>query len=383
MKLLYCIPALYNAGGMERVLSEKVNYLINIAGFEITIVTTDQSDKPIRFELDNRINLIHLNIDFDSHFSENLLNKFFLHNQKIRLYERKLKDLVESLNIDVCISLCGKEIAFLYQLSVKCKKIAEIHFAMNNRKQFITARHTGAFWNLLGDIRTYQLKKAVKKLDKLVVLTLDDKKQWENTHTNIVQISNPNPLKNVVCSDLNNKKVISVGKLDPQKGHDMLISAWKYVNDLHPDWELDIFGVGDWQQMLEDKIKQLNLIGSVILKGTTTDVTSQYLNSSIYVMSSRFEGLPLVLLEAMSCGLPIVSFDCEFGPREIITNEIDGFLVEPNNIIELAAKINFLIENQTKRIEMGKNGSENVKRFSKNVIMNQWIDLFNQVLNNR
>lgn len=376
MNLLYCIPALYNAGGMERVLTEKVNYLINIPNYKITIITTDQGSKPIRFELDGRIKIVHLDLDFDGHFSENLLIKYYLHKKKLNLYKLNLVNLIKESNIDICISLCGKEIEFLYNLPVKCKKIAEIHFAMNIRKQFITARHKGFLWELLGEFRTFQLKKSVKKLDKLVVLTLDDKKQWEKTHSNVVKISNSNHLNNNFFSNLKSKKVISVGKLDPQKGYDILIDSWKLVNLKHPDWELDIFGVGEQQIMLENKIVEYNLLKTVNLKGSTNDVASQYLNSSIYVMSSRYEGFGMVLIEAMSCGLPVISFDCEFGPREIITEGVDGFLVEPCNSNELAEKIIFLIENNSILQEMGKNGIESVKRFSKPKIMNEWMDLF-------
>lgn len=376
MNLLYCIPALYNAGGMERVLTEKVNYLINIPNYKITIITTDQGSKPIRFELDGRIKIVHLDLDFDGHFSENLLKKYYLHKKKLNLYKLNLVNLIKELNIDICISLCGKEIEFLYNLPVKCKKIAEIHFAMNIRKQFIMARHKGFFWDFFGELRTLQLIRAVKKLDKLVVLTLDDKKQWNKVLNNVIQIPNPNPLENTLFSSLKYKKVLSIGKLDPQKGYDMLLDSWSIVNDKHPDWELNIFGHGEWEEILSNKIKQLNLVGKVNLKGLTNDVITQYLNSSIYVMSSRFEGLPMVLIEAMSCGLPIVSFDCEYGPREVIDDFVDGILVEPNNVKKLAENINYLIENQNVRLEMGLNARESVKRFSKPKIMNEWIILF-------
>lgn len=379
MKLLYCIPALYNAGGMERVLAEKVNYLVNLPNYEITIVTTDQKDRSIRFPIDNRIQLEHLNIDFDGHYSENLLKKYILHKKKLRVYKRRLLKILVKLEIDICISFCGKEIEFLNDLPVKCKKIAEIHFAMNVRKQFLTSRYSGKLWSFLGEIRTYQLKQSVKGLDKLVVLTKADQKQWEQTHDNIIQISNPNPLDSKIVSTLENKKVISVGKLDAQKGYDMLLDAWLPVSHQNPEWELDIFGIGEWEEMLKEKIIQLDLIGKVNLRGATIDVTTQYLNSSIYVMSSRYEGLPMVLIEAMSCGLPIVSFDCEFGPREIITNGKDGYLVKPNNIKGLGDKINFLIENTQKRKIMAKHAIESVKRFSKNEIMEQWTGLFEQL----
>lgn len=380
MKLLYCIPSLYTPGGMERVLTEKVNYLSNLPDYEITIVTTDHIGKPLYFSLNDNVKLIHLELDFDGHYYSGILNRIHLHRKKSSIYKKKLEQIINDSKIDICISLCGKEIDFLYKLPVRCKKVAELHFGMNYRKQFLTSNHNGFLWSLLGDIRTYQLKKVVKSLDKLVVLTKNDLDKWKITHRNVTQISNVNPLNNPEKSKLIAKKVVSLGRLDAQKGYDMLIDVWRLIAANYPDWTLEIYGQGEWYQMLQDKIINYNLQDKVILKGVVSNVEKVYGNGSIYVMSSRYEGFGMVLIEAMSCGLPAVSFDCEHGPREIITDGSDGFLVEPNNIDQLAEKICFLIENEYLRMEMGSNAIESVKRFSKEPIMLKWIETFNQII---
>jgi len=382
MKLLYCIPALNNAGGMERVLTEKVNYLINRPDYAITIVTTEQKNRDIRFALDKRIRVVNLDLNFNDHFENTLFKKYVLHKTKLKSYKQKLTELITELNIDICISLCGKEIEFLSDLNVSCKKVAEIHFSMNNRMQFIMSRHNGFIWKSLGKIRTYQLKKSVSKIDKLIVLTQKDKTQWERTHNNIICIPNPNPLSNQTVANLDRHRVITVGKLDAQKGYDILINVWALVHQKFPFWKLDIFGVGEWNEMLYNRICELDLSDSVKLCGLTNNVTEEYLKSSIYVMSSRYEGLPMVLIEAMSCGLPLVSFDCEYGPSEIITDAVDGFLVEENNLEKFAAKICLLIENDELRKDMGNMASINVQRYSKDKIMNQWIGLFESLVTN-
>lgn len=380
MKLLYCIPSLYNPGGMERVISEKVNYLASLPNYAITIVTTDQQNKPICFQLDDCVNVIHLDINFSSHYSANLLKKYIYHRRKQRVYRHRLIELIEKQGIDICISLCGKEIEFLSKLPVSCKKLAEIHFSMNFRKLFLMAIHSGFVWKFLGDIRTEQLKNSVKDLDKLVVLTNADKLQWQLTHDNIIQIPNLNPLQNSNFSTTTEKRVITVGRLDAQKGFDMLLDVWAIVASKHPDWTLNIFGSGEWEQMLNDRIIQLNLSDVVSLRGLTKNVVENYLESSIYVMSSRYEGLPMVLIEAMSCGLPIVSFDCEHGPRELIEDGKTGFLVGMNKIDELADKICRLIEDDTLRLEMGNEARKSVSKYSKESIMKQWINLFEDVV---
>ena len=380
MKILYCIPALYNAAGMERVITEKVNFLIKIPNIEITIVTTDQLQRPIKFKLDERIKVFHFDIDYVGHYSSNLLKKYLLHLKKQKEYKRKLLDLIFFLEIDICISLCGKEIDFLDNLPVKCKKVAEIHFAMNIRKQFMTSHNNGFVWKLLGEIRTKQLINSVKNLDKLVVLTKQDQLQWENYCRNVIQIPNPNPLKNTAVSTLDSNHVITVGRLDPQKGYDLLIEAWSIVHLKHPNWILDIFGHGEWDEKLSNMISKLNLNNSIKLRGLTSDVVSNYLESSIYVMSSRYEGLPMVLIESMSCGLPVVSFDCECGPREIISDGIDGFLVEPTNTQVLAAKICILIEDNQLRIEMGKQALNKSLSYASELVMPKWLMLFDEIV---
>lgn len=380
MKILYCIPSMYNAGGMERVITEKVNFLADLPQYEIIIVTTDQIGRGICFKINSKIKIIHLDIDFNAQYSSNLIKKYFSHQRKLHIYKTRLVQLIEEMEIDICISLCGKEIEFLSALKVPCKKIAEIHFSMNFRKQFLIARHNGFIWKYLGGIRTQQLKRSVKRLDKLIVLTKNDQKQWERTHNNILHIPNPNPFQNSTNSLLEAKRVISIGKLDAQKGYDMLIDSWNLVSDQHPDWTLDIYGSGEWKEMLEKKINDYHLTGKINLKGTTNDVISNYLDSSIYVMSSRYEGFGMVLIEAMLCGLPAVSFDCEYGPGEIITDGIDGFLVPPNNIKLLADKICELIENDSLRKQMGANARKKVERYSKEIIMPQWIKLFDSLV---
>src|ERR1035437_2046697 len=196
MKLLYCIPALNNAGGMERVITEKTNFLANLPNYKIIIVTTDQLSLPIYFQLDDRIQVVHLDVDFNRNFTANLLKTYISHKQKLKIYRKKLIALLEEHKVDICISLCGKEIEFLNKLPVNCKKIVEIHFAMNFRKQFLTSRHKGFFWSLLGEIRTTQLINSVKDLDKLILLTVADKVQCERRFKNVIQQPNPNPLEN-------------------------------------------------------------------------------------------------------------------------------------------------------------------------------------------
>lgn len=381
MKLLYCIPALYNTGGMERVLTEKMNFLVNIQGYDITIVTTDhKEEQPICFPLDKRVKLVHLQLDYVGHFTYPLIKKYIAHTRKQRVYKKLLKQLINEQGFDVCISLCGKEVDFLGKLDVACVKMAEIHFAMNVRSQFLDARHTGLLWKWIGDIRTAQLVRSVKLLDKFVVLTEQDARQWRSKGcTNVAVIHNPCPFVNPPIGTLETKRVISVGRLEPQKGYDMLIETWQFVAKNFPDWELVIFGNGQDYEKLKQQIKRCGLENMVHLCGTTDNLEVEYAKSSIYVMSSRYEGLPMSLIESMSCGLPVVSFDCEQGPRELITDGENGFLVAPNDTKALADALCRLMADTSLRKTMGAKAKEFSKSFATDKIMAQWTDLFNQL----
>lgn len=379
MRLLYFIPALFNHGGMERVLTSKVNYLVEKLDYHISIVTTEQMSKKCYFSLSEKINLIHLDLDFNGHFEKALIPKYISHKQKMKLYRKEVQSLVDTLKPDVLISLGGKEIDFLYKLKTDAAIVCEMHFSMNIRTQFMLARKRGLFWKVLGNIRTNQLQYATRKIDKLIVLTNQDKKQWDKTNKNVLHIPNPATFEIRELKNTDNKIAIAVGRLDPQKGYTMLIDTWSIVREKHPDWILNIFGTGDLQEQLENKINALELNGYVNLKGKSDEIENEYLKSSFFVMSSIYEGLPMVLLESMSCGLPVVSFDCEWGPRELITNEYNGFLVETADVNQLANKICYLIENPEQRMTMSVNAQKVAKKYDISIIMNKWDELFKEL----
>lgn len=181
------------------------------------------------------------------------------------------------------------------------------------------------------------------------------------------------PEKSSTCL---NKQVISVGRLTVQKGYDMLLDAWSRVVSMHPGWKLVIYGKGDDYVKLQVIIQQYKLGDSVHIFPPTRDIVNKYLESSVYVMSSRYEGFPMVLPEAMACGVPCVSFDAPCGPAEIISDGEDGFITPLGDVQRLAEKLSLLMSDDDLRIKMGKNARRNVMRYSVDRIMKQWVDLF-------
>jgi len=193
---------------------------------------------------------------------------------------------------------------------------------------------------------------------------------------NIEVIPNANTFESHDLSTLENKKTMAAGRYDYQKNFEGLLDVWKLVVDKCPDWSLDIIGDGVFKELLVRKIQDLKLNSSVNLVPTTPNIKSHYINSSVYVMTSRYEGLGMVLLEAQACGVPLVSYDCQCGPKDIIDDGQNGFLIPFENKEKMAEKLIYLMNNELARKEMGRKAKIYSKNFSEEKIMNRWIELF-------
>ena len=388
MKLVFCIDTTLNSGGMERVLSQRVNYLIEKFEYDITIITTENNsiefkNKTSFFYFNPKIEIIDLSIKYcDVQWDRSKKNFFInkLKSKKIKKFHlEKLNKIISNIKPDILISLGDQNRDICWKVSYPCKKILEHHF---NREFFLGRLKLNTFINnLKSKYRELREKSYLNKYDEFLVLTEEDKKAWGDDRIKV--ITNPLPFESKEVSTCRNKKIISIGRLETAKGFDILIDVWKKVNEKHSDWILEIYGEGSLRKKLQDKIDSLNLIDSLVLKGNKKNIQAKYLEGSIYVMSSRYEGFGMVLIEAMSCGLPLISFDCPCGPKDIIKDGENGFLVKFGNIDEMAEKINYLIENENKRIEIGKKSKELSYNYSEEKIMNQWKELFENLLENK
>ena len=377
MKILYCIPSLSESGGTERIVTQKINFFLEFEKqYDITIVTTEGINKKPFYDLHPSAKVIELNIDFLEEFSKPLYSKYIGTKRKLKEYKKKLIQIINTQNIDICISTGAKELEFLSQIQVPCKKICELHFSKYNRELFFEGKKGGIIWKLIGKIRTYQLIKQTKGLDQLVVLTKKDEKDWKKTHNNVKQIYNFSDIQSESVALLENKKVISVGRLTEQKGYNFLIEAWAIIKNKKSDWTLEIYGEGDLYNELFQQIKDSRLENHVFLKGRTNRVQEKILESSIFALSSRYEGFPMVLLESMACGVPVVSFDCETGPAEIIEHNDCGILVENRNVLKLAGALLTMMDDKDLRKKRGEIAKIKSANFSKSKLMTEWMDLF-------
>ena len=244
IRLAYCIPSLNHSGGMERALTTKANYLADKLNYDVNIIITDGNGTKPYFQLSNKINIIQLNVNIDSLWQYPIWKRLYLYNIKMKDYKRKLGLCLNMLKPDITISLLRREINFLSDLKDGSAKIGEIHFGRYKYREAnfmflptIANRWISVLW-------MRQLEQKIKKLDRFVVLTHEDATYWKGL-TNLMVIPNPITIQNTEQSDCRQKRAIAVGRYTYQKGYDMLIKAWKEVNQKHPDWQLDIYGGGD------------------------------------------------------------------------------------------------------------------------------------------
>lgn len=377
LKIVYCTPALYMAGGVERVLTLKANYFSDHFGYDITIILTEGKDKPSFYPLSNKVKIVNLDLNFEELWTCSFVKKIFVYLKKQYRFKKLLKKELFRLRPDITVSLLRREINFVNDIKDGSKKIGELHINRANYRNFDKSQSNVAkllfskLWmnNLLGNL---------KKLNRFVVLTEEDKAAWVELD-NVVTIPNPLPFSSSSVSSLNNKQVIVVGRYCYEKGYDYLLQAWAKVQTECYDWKLAIFGDGD-KSVYERMIDELRIDRSrCVLNGRIPDVQSEYVNSSLAVCSSRFEGFGLSIIEAMECGLPVVSFDCPWGPRSIISDNEDGILVENGNVDKLAEYMILLMQNAEKRRCMSEKAIRNVQRYKIEKIAQQWKKLFEEL----
>ncbi len=362
-KLLYITNGINGAGGLERVLSIKCSYLADILNYEVTILSLNHSDDNPFYSFSNKIKKVQIPV----------FGNFIRY---VVSYIKGIQEIVKSEKPDV-ILVCddGLKAFFIPKIiGLKIPIIYERHVSKEiemNPKFSILKK-----WSIL--LKWQLMEFLAPSFSKFVVLTNGNLNEWKSL-SNITVIPNPLSFYPTQSSTLQNKKVIAVGKQGFQKGYDRLLAAWQIVSKSKPDWQLEIYGSIHPEFQLATLAENLNISTTVSFFEPEKDIQSKYLEASVYVMSSRFEGFGMVLIEAMACGVPCVSFDCNYGPADIITNNQDGLLVAHNHIEGLATALLQLISNDALRSTMGTNAKENVKRFLPETVVLQWDNLFKEV----
>lgn len=381
MKIIYIYDNIAQIGGVERIFVDKMNYLADKLHHEVYLITSSQGNHPISFPLSPHVRHIDLGIRYHMQYQYRLLKRLWLKFKLNRLCKRQLKKEIDKIDPDIIVCTTTDLSTEVCKLRCRAKKVFESHSAKDYTR--LTQDFKKVKPGLLKDLRNkYNTHKRFRLIERcsdvVVTLTQEDAKSWKNA-SNVHVIPNMTQIIMPQSSTCEKPRVIAVGRLTYQKGFDRLINAWGIVYKQYPDWRLDIFGEGFYNDTLYRQIKEMSLEGIVTIHPFTSNILQEYSNSSIFALSSNYEGFGLVLIEAMGCGLPCVSFDCPNGPSEIIKHKEDGFLIKNGDIQGFAEALCHLIANEKKRKEFGKRARQNVMRYAPENVMPQWELLFNQL----
>jgi len=353
IKLVYVVYALYSPSGLERVLTQKANWLAQTGRYDVTIVTSRQRGLPPAFSLHPEVKTVDIGANYYSFIG------------KIQ-FKCRLRRLLRQIAPDVVDSLCGPRLGELSRLKGPFAKIAEFHFSYGSMyTRDCKPSVARAFRRLAG------------RFDRFVVLTKDDAADWAPYARNVVQIYNPCELDG--RCDPEAKSVCLVGRLEVQKNIADAVTAWKTVAARFPDWTLDVYGEGKQRKMLEKMIADGGLEGKVILHGAVKNIHEMMCRSSVLVMSSLYEGFPMSLLEGAALGMPLVSYDCKCGPKEIISDGVNGFLVPQGEVSFLAGRLMELMGSPEMRLRMGEESGKISGKFRVEPIMQEWDRLFAEI----
>lgn len=346
-KVYIIILNITRTGGTERAAINLANILIKKYDVTILSLNSQKDDRPY-FIVSDKVRLINLSL------SEIPLNLY----QKLKWQIKTCKKLSNIIIQNSIVIGTGHNINIMLPFIKGSKTIACEHIQLDS----IPKSHRKI------------MKLLYKYNDSLVVLSQTAHDKFIGYNNNIKIIPNALPFETKEPSKLINKRIIMVGRLSNEKGYDRIVQIAKNLKTNHSDWTIDIFGSGPIEQDLNKLYKTEGIEKWVRINKPVKNIQSEYLNSSIYMMTSYNEALPMVLLEAKACGIPLIAYECE-GTKSLITNNFDGFLIQNNNIEDFNTKLNILILNYELRKQLGENALKSCVPFSKEQISNKWFEL--------
>lgn len=361
MKLLYITQRANEEGGVQRVLAVKTNYLIEKFNYDISIITQNKGNENLFFEFNKKIEFYDISLKSNKAF--NLFR-----------YKKELEKYIKKVQPD-CIIVCDfalKSFSIPFLINTKVPIVFEAHGSRFNEYK------ESSFLGFTNKFKYIYRNYCARHFFSFIALSQESLNEWSVKNSIVI----PNALwfETKSFSDLKAKKIIAVARHSHEKGIDRLLQIWKLTVEKHPDWLLEIYGQQNEDLGLQNLAKKLNIEKSVAFINPVKDIQQKYTEASILVMTSRNEALPMVLIEAMACGLPCIAYDCPVGPKAIIQNNKNGFLIEDGNKDSFVEKLNLLIEDENLRIQMGKKAIESVEKYDLDTIMNQWKNLFESIV---
>ena len=373
MRILYVTDALAIWGGLERVLVEKANLLATNDRYEVFMLTISQGEHIFPFPLDKKVAHVDLNIPFYAQYQFSGIRRLMALRRLHCDCRKGIRQQLDNIKPDVIV--CPR-IEFVKDI---CEVKGDTPLVFESHSSFWTSRFEEA--GLLRRLHTWWMNQSAKRVQAVVALTEGDAAEWRKVNKSVYVIPNVVRVRREGVRREGGKSAVFVGRFSRQKDIGSLLAIWQMVRQCHPDWQLDVYGEkGDieeplWKQLHEDG-------NGITIHPPTTDILDVYQQHTMLLLTSRYEPFGMVLPEAMSCGLPAVAFDCPYGPADIITDGIDGYLIKNRDVKLFADKVCILIEHPELRSEKGEFAIESSKRFAPDSIMPKWTKVFGDICSN-
>jgi len=374
IRITYITDTLAVWGGIERVLADKMNTQAGQYGWEAFLLTINQGEHPLTYNLDTNIKHVDLDIQMHQQYKYHGIRKLLKKHEFGKILKERLRQTLVEIKPDVIVCVKLDFVPVLVDLKGDIPLIVESHTLCHSEKMDEVG--------MLRRLYIGSLKRSIRKADAVVALTEGDAKDWKAYNDNVHVIQNIVTLnESGFYTSFKQKSVIYVGRFSKQKDIDSLLRIWAIIHQQYPDWQLDIYGEGELKDNYLSIIQKMN--ANINVFQPTANIMEVYREHSILLLTSLYEPFGLVLPEAMSCGLPVVAFDCPYGPADIITDGVDGYLIEDRDVELFAQRVGQLISDYDLRVQMGKAGIASSKRYQASCIIPQWIKLFEQLTSSR
>ena len=370
MNIIYLTDTLALWGGIERVLSCKARELTERFGYHVRILTTNQGSHPLPFEFSDKVSYVDLGVNLHHQYRYKFFSRLLFMYRTKDLFRTRLQEQIDEFQADVVV------LVMINYADVVGDVLKNIPWIFESHSSYISEQYENK--GFLFRLNCYINKRCLRHASGVVALTKMDALNWQkvNPYTpvipNIVHLNDTGEYSNCLSNH-----VIFVGRFFYQKRIDSLIQIWKLVHQRHPDWVLDIYGEGEMKDYYQNIIDDLDV--NIVIHHPEATILQRYCESSMLLLTSVYEPFGLVMPEAMSCGLPVVAFDCPYGPADIITDGVDGFLVKNRDIQQFSDRVCRLIEDKELRMRMGQAAIKSAQRYQADIIMPKWKELFEKL----
>lgn len=372
MKIVFIISSLAHVHGVERTFVDKANYLAE-HGHNVTMVTYEQGPHEYAYPISSSVRSVDLDCRYFTIFKYSLPKRLLEARKIKKKFSERIRILINDIEPDVVVTSTyeGDFMKEIVALKNKTRIILESHAAF-------VAHLKGD--NLIAKVRKRLVLNEIKKCDLLIALTCQDASYWQRYVKNVKVVANPiTCYQEELCQEEKVEgRIIAVGSLQKIKRFDRLIESFSLIADRFKTWYIDIYGEGPDKIELQKIIERCGLVGRVNLKGLSHDIYAEYRRSQFFVLSSDSEGFGLVLVEAMSSGIPVISTDCPFGPSEIVENNVTG-LLSKLEVKDLSEKMEWMITHEAERRKMGCQAHKTAARYQQDVVMKKWEAVYRSV----